>query len=100
MVFKSANQQTLLKNYIFQTNHNILWKFLTGNDVNTEGYFVMEDGTEMTFLSYWWDFLRGADYDAIVLSTYNNGGAGSWVDEYITYNTNYICERDGPSTTA
>ena len=57
----------------------------------------MEDGTEMTFLSYWWDFLRGANYDALIMSTENNGGAGSWIDEPINYEFNYICEKKGHS---
>ena len=69
-------------------------KILTGNDVNTEGYFVMEDGTEMTWLSHW-HAIRGTNYDAIMINTENNFLAGSWIDEPISgYSHPYICEKN------
>ena len=54
---------------------------LKGNDVEIEGFYVMEDGQEMSWMSHWaWNYMDGDDEDGIILSTHNDAYAGSWCD--------------------
>ena len=71
------------------------WWWTSGNDVETEGYYVMEDGTEMEWMQSWSYPNGGADYDGIMISTQNNEYAGDWCDEPLTAAYPYICEKDG-----
>merc|ERR1712109_110452 len=79
-----------------QNNGLHYWWWTSGNDIETEGYYVMEDGTEMEWMQQYADnSQRGANNDAILLGTQDNENAGSWVDNPITgYNQVYICEKD------
>ena len=67
---------------------------ISGNDKETEGYYVFEDGTEMEWLSFWINN-EGASSDGIVISTMDAGDAGGWARKVTSYDTYpYICERD------
>ena len=79
--FKVHNQQL----------HNIS---ISGNDEETEGYYVFEDGTEIPWVSFWIND-EGASSDGIVISTMDAGDAGGWARKLTTIDTYpYICERD------
>ena len=64
-----------------------------GNDVEIEGYYVFEDGTELDWKSNW-TLLRGASYDGILFGTQNSAYAGSWADEPVSGGFPYICEKN------
>jgi len=72
------------------------WWWTSGNDVDIEGYFVMEDGKEMNWISfwYWYGKPRGSSYDAIVIGTTNDEYAGIWSDQQLTDKFQYICEKE------
>ena len=87
--------------FVFTNEPQVKSAFLTisGNDNETEGYYVFEDGTEMEWVSFWIND-EGKDSDAIVISTYDSdkGDAGGWARKLETiYTYPYICEKnDGP----
>jgi hypothetical protein len=69
---------------------------ISGNDRETEGYYVFDDGTEMPWVSFWIND-EGKDSDAIVISTYDKdkGDAGGWARKLETiYTYPYICEKN------
>ena len=54
----------------------------------------MEDGTEMEWMSFWHNgFREGANADAILIGTFNDGDAGCWFDYGINTGQTYICEK-------
>merc|ERR1739838_685667 len=72
--------------------HHYWWT--SGNDRETEGYYVFQDGTEMDWVSFWINN-EGASSDGIVISTMDAGDAGGWARKVTSYDTYpYICERD------
>ena len=67
---------------------------ISGNDKDTEGYYVFDDGTEMGWVSFWIND-EGASSDGIVISTRDGGDAGGWGRKLTTiYTYPYICEKD------
>ena len=72
------------------TDLNFLFK---GNDVAIEGVYVMEDGTEMDWVSNLC-FMNGPTENALLLSTKYDASAGCWDDIRITSTWRYICEKN------
>ena len=69
--------------------------FIIANDVEIEGYYVFDDGTELDWISnLYYGYMNGASDDGIVLGTQNSYYAGSWADSGITDNQPYICEKN------
>ena len=64
---------------------------IKGNDIETEGYYENDDGTEIQWVSNWYQ-MGGTNSDTLVMGTWNNANAGSWSDAIETYNYRYICE--------
>ena len=55
----------------------------------------MEDGTEMEWMLFWHNgFREGANADAILIGTFNDGDAGCWFDYGINTGQKYICEKN------
>merc|ERR1719315_517953 len=51
-----------------QNNALHQWWWHSGNDVQTEGYYVLDEGTEMQWVSNFC-YMDGANQDALMLST-------------------------------
>ena len=66
--------------------------FILVNDVEIEGYYVFEDGTEVDWVSTWHD-LKGVNENGILFGTQGDSRAGSWSDDPITQARPYICEK-------
>ena len=62
--------------------------FILVNDVEIEGYYVFEDGTEVDWVSTWYD-LRGVNENGMLFGTQGDTRAGSWCDQARPY----ICEK-------
>merc|ERR1712037_131199 len=69
------------------------WWWTSVNDVEIEGYYVFEDGTEVDWKSNWIE-MTGAIEDGILFGTYNSLLAGAWSDDPISRVRPYICEKN------
>ena len=67
---------------------------MIGNDVDIEGIYKMDDGSEMQWVSNLCH-MNGASEDALLISTHNDANAGCWNDQPISNNgVLYICEKN------
>ena len=53
----------------------------------------MDNGSEMQWVSNFC-YMYGANYDALLIRTYNDQYAGCWQDYPISHGAHYICEKN------
>merc|ERR1711874_139162 len=76
-----------------QSNGLHQWWMHSGNDIKIKGYYVMEDETEMTWVSNLCRIDSGGR--SLELNTLHNSvDAGCWSDNPITAHRHYICEKN------
>ena len=70
-----------------------------GNDIETEGVYVFEDGIEMSWLGNFC-CMGGPSEDGLAFSTYESvssccpASGGAWSNTPITSSFSYICEKN------
>ena len=53
----------------------------------------MDNGSEMQWVSNFC-YMKGVNYDALLIRTYNDVHAGCWQDYPISHGAHYICEKN------
>merc|ERR1711976_398907 len=76
-----------------QTNQLHTYWWHSGNDVDIEGIYKMDNGSEMQWVSNFC-YMDGAKYDALLIRTYNDVYARCWQDYPISHGAHYICEKN------